>query len=75
MNGDLMLLHQTSAAFELWTGKPAPMDVLRERLAAARDEIAAEREAEAKRAKASENEGEGTKEPEAAVTATDGKKS
>lgn len=41
LNGDLMLLRQTAAAFELWTGKPAPMDVLRERLDAARDELAA----------------------------------
>ena len=26
MNGDVMLLHQTAAAFELWTGQEAPMD-------------------------------------------------
>ena len=37
MNGDIMLLYQSAAAFELWTGQPAPMDTLRERLEAARD--------------------------------------
>jgi shikimate 5-dehydrogenase len=38
MNGDVMLLHQTAAAFELWTGQQAPMATLRERLDVARDE-------------------------------------
>jgi shikimate dehydrogenase len=37
-NGDLMLLHQSAAAFKLWTGQQAPMDLLAERLEAARDE-------------------------------------
>jgi shikimate dehydrogenase len=37
MNGDLMLLHQSAAAFELWTGKQAPMDLLRKVLDEARD--------------------------------------
>ena len=37
MNGDLMLLHQGAAAFELWTGKPAPLDLMRERLEASRE--------------------------------------
>src|SRR5262249_10346133 len=37
MNGDLMLLHQTAAAFELWTGMHAPLDLLRETLDEARD--------------------------------------
>jgi shikimate dehydrogenase len=37
-NGDLMLLHQSAAAFHLWTGQSAPMDLLAERLEAARDE-------------------------------------
>ncbi|MGI8703097.1 MAG: shikimate dehydrogenase [Candidatus Limnocylindrales bacterium] len=32
MNGELMLLHQGAAAFELWTGRQAPMDLMRERL-------------------------------------------
>jgi shikimate dehydrogenase len=32
MNGDLMLVHQSAAAFELWTGSAAPLDLLRERL-------------------------------------------
>ena len=35
MNGELMLLHQGAAAFELWTGQPAPLDVMRERMEAA----------------------------------------
>ena len=39
LNGDLMLLHQSAAAFELWTGRPAPMDVLKEQLEAARDTV------------------------------------
>ncbi len=38
MNGDLMLLHQSAAAFELWTGRSAPMDLFRERLETARNE-------------------------------------
>jgi shikimate dehydrogenase len=38
MNGDVMLLHQTAAAFELWTGQEAPIATLRERLDVARDE-------------------------------------
>jgi shikimate dehydrogenase len=37
MNGDLMLIHQTAAAFELWTGMHAPLDLLRETLDEARD--------------------------------------
>jgi shikimate dehydrogenase len=37
MNGDLMLLHQSAAAFELWTGQQPPMDLLRSTLDAARD--------------------------------------
>jgi len=36
-NGDVMLINQTAAAFNLWTGQPAPMDLLAERLDAARD--------------------------------------
>ena len=35
-NGDLMLLHQSARAFELWTGRPAPTDLMREALEAAR---------------------------------------
>ena len=31
-----MLLHQGAAAFTLWTGQPAPLDVMRAELAAAR---------------------------------------
>jgi len=29
MNGDLMLLQQGARAFELWTGRPAPIEVMR----------------------------------------------
>jgi shikimate dehydrogenase len=32
LNGDVMLLNQSAAAFELWTGQQPPMDLLRERL-------------------------------------------
>jgi shikimate dehydrogenase len=32
MNGELMLLHQGAAAFTLWTGQPAPLDLMREKL-------------------------------------------
>ena len=35
-DGELMLLHQGAAAFTLWTGRPAPLDVMRAALAAAR---------------------------------------
>ena len=36
-NGDTMLLHQTAAAFNLWTGMTIDIDVLRQQLDAARD--------------------------------------
>jgi len=35
MNGELMLLHQGAASFQLWTGEPAPLDLMRETLEAA----------------------------------------
>jgi shikimate dehydrogenase len=38
MDGEVMLLHQGAAAFTLWTGQPAPLDVMGEALAAARAE-------------------------------------
>ena len=31
-----MLLHQGAAAFTLWTGRPAPLDLMQEALAEAR---------------------------------------
>jgi len=31
-NGELMLLHQGAAAFTLWTGQPAPVELMREKL-------------------------------------------
>jgi shikimate dehydrogenase len=36
MNGELMLLQQGAAAFQLWTGQPAPIDVMRQKLDEAR---------------------------------------
>lgn len=38
MNGDLMLIGQIAAAFELWTGETAPVDVIKRQLEASRDE-------------------------------------
>jgi shikimate 5-dehydrogenase len=35
-DGETMLLHQGAAAFSLWTGQPAPLDVMAEALSAAR---------------------------------------
>lgn len=37
MNGDVMLIEQTVAAFELWTGQKAPVDVIRKQLKASRN--------------------------------------
>jgi shikimate dehydrogenase len=38
MDGETMLLHQGAAAFALWTGQPAPLEVMGDALAAARAE-------------------------------------
>jgi shikimate dehydrogenase len=38
MNGDVMLVGQSARAFELWTGEKAPVDVIRAKLEASRDE-------------------------------------
>jgi shikimate dehydrogenase len=38
LDGELMLLHQGAAAFTLWTGQPAPLDVMQQKLAEARAE-------------------------------------
>ena len=38
MDGETMLLHQGAAAFALWTGQPAPLEVMSQALADARDE-------------------------------------
>src|SRR5438094_7569 len=32
LNGELMLLHQGAAAFTLWTGKPAPLELMQSKL-------------------------------------------
>ena len=36
MNGELMLLHQGAAAFTLWTGRPAPVELMQSKLEEAR---------------------------------------
>jgi shikimate dehydrogenase len=36
LDGELMLLHQGAAAFTLWTGQPAPLDLMQTKLADAR---------------------------------------
>jgi len=38
MNGDVMLVGQSAAAFELWTGQKAPIDVIKRQLEVSRDE-------------------------------------
>jgi shikimate dehydrogenase len=40
MNGDTMLLHQTAAAFRLWTGRDIGLDVLQKRLDQTRSDAA-----------------------------------
>jgi len=37
INGDTMLLHQTAAAFNLWTGRDVPLELLQQRLDMVRD--------------------------------------
>ena len=37
LDGELMLLHQGAAAFTLWTGKPAPLELMQQKLQEARD--------------------------------------
>lgn len=37
-NGDTMLVGQSAAAFELWTGEKAPLDVIKQQLQTSRDE-------------------------------------
>ena len=34
LSGEVMLLHQGAAAFTLWTGQPAPIELMHEKLAA-----------------------------------------
>jgi shikimate dehydrogenase len=36
MDGELMLLHQGAAAFTLWTGQPAPLELMQQKLGEAR---------------------------------------
>ncbi|HEX5015328.1 MAG TPA: shikimate dehydrogenase [Candidatus Limnocylindrales bacterium] len=37
LDGELMLLHQGAAAFQLWTGKQAPLELMQQKLKAARE--------------------------------------
>ena len=37
LDGELMLLHQGAAAFTLWTGKPAPLELMQQKLQEARE--------------------------------------
>jgi len=37
LDGELMLLHQGAAAFTLWTGKPAPLQLMQQKLHEARE--------------------------------------
>jgi shikimate dehydrogenase len=61
LDGETMLLHQGAAAFALWTGQAAPLEVMSEALAAAR--------AEGVRSAEGEPAGEGAPVPEAASPA------
>jgi hypothetical protein len=65
MNGELMLLHQSAAAFTLWTGQPAPLQLMQERLDEARPRKAP--------AKATDGAGEarGADEPDEATSRAD----
>ena len=47
MNGELMLVQQSAAAFTLWTGLPAPLQLMQERLDQARREAGVVRQANA----------------------------
>jgi shikimate dehydrogenase len=60
-DGELMLLHQGAAAFTLWTGQPAPLELMQDKLA----------EARARGLKSAEGEptGEKTETPSEAATA------
>jgi shikimate dehydrogenase len=61
MDGELMLLHQGAAAFTLWTGQPAPLEVMSAALADARAGGLRSAEGEP----AGENAGVPTPEPDA----------
>jgi shikimate 5-dehydrogenase len=38
MNGDVMLVHQTAAAFNLWTGRDVALEFVQKRLDEVRDQ-------------------------------------
>jgi shikimate dehydrogenase len=50
MNGDFMLVQQSAAAFTLWTGLPAPLQLMQERLDEARRESKSQPAAKARAA-------------------------
>jgi shikimate dehydrogenase len=62
-DGETMLLHQGAAAFALWTGQPAPLEVMSQALAEARAEGVRSAEGEPT------GDGTGTAVPETASTA------
>jgi shikimate dehydrogenase len=62
MDGEIMLLHQGAAAFALWTGQPAPLEVMSQALSEAR--------AEGVRSAEGEPAGEGAAEAPVPETAT-----
>jgi len=66
-DGETMLLHQGAAAFSLWTGQPAPLEVMGDALAAARAEGV--RSAEGEPTGDASGDGTGAAVPEAASTA------
>jgi shikimate dehydrogenase len=66
-DGETMLLHQGAAAFALWTGQQAPLEVMSEALAAARAEGV--RSAEGEPAGGDGGNGTGAAVPETASTA------
>jgi hypothetical protein len=67
LNGDLMLLHQSAAAFELWTGKTAPLDLLRLKLDEGRESPDRPADSEPARAEETASESTATATPGASV--------
>ena len=62
-DGELMLLHQGAAAFTLWTGQKAPLELMQEKLA----------EARAGGLRSAEGEPAGEPEAEASAASADGR--
>jgi shikimate dehydrogenase len=64
-DGEMMLLHQGAASFTLWTGQPAPIDVMHEALIAARARGIISAEGEPAPSEAGEAEPAGAADPAA----------